>query len=399
MMRLTNKGLIDRSRHLNFNFDGREYSGFAGDTLASALLASGIHLLGRSFKYHRPRGVFTAGADEPNALVELRRGSRKEPNTRATVIELFDGLEASSQNRFPSLKYDLLSISNLFAPFLAAGFYYKTFMWPSSFWEKIYEPMIRRAAGLGVASGEPDPDRYEKCYAFCDVLVVGSGPAGLMGASTAARTGERVILVEDDFALGGRLLSENVTINSLPAVDWVRKIELELRASPNTNVMLRTSLVSVYDHNTYVALERVSDHLASVPAGHVRQRLWKIVAKRIILATGSHERLIAFGGNDRPGVMQASAMRTYVNRYGVIPGRQVCIFTATDDGWQSAAELIAAGITVVAVIDPRSAVAPRLLLAVEKSGTQVLTNSEVISTLGGKRLKAIDVQVGGADKY
>jgi heterotetrameric sarcosine oxidase alpha subunit len=393
MMRLTHKGLVDRSRHLSFRFDGREYSGFSGDTLASALLANGVHLLGRSFKYHRPRGVFTAGAEEPNALVELRRGARKEPNTRATVVELFDGLEASSQNRFPSLKWDFLAINNLFAPFLAAGFYYKTFMWPSSFWEKVYEPMIRRAAGLGFASGEPDPDRYEKSYAFCDVLIVGSGPAGLMAASIAARSGERVILVEEDFALGGRLLSENATIDGFPAIDWVGKIETELRTSSNVDVMLRTALVSVYDTNTYVALEKVSDHLALPPAGQARQRLWKIVATRVILATGSHERLIAFGGNDKPGVMQASAMRTYVNRYGVIPGRQVCLFTATDDGWQTAADLVAAGVAVVAVIDPRSVVAPSLSLTVEQSGTRIFTNSEVVATIGGSRLKAIDVNV------
>ncbi len=208
-MRLNKGGLIDRGRPLRFTFDGKPYQGFAGDTLSSALMASGVHLLGRSFKYHRPRGLFTAGSEEPNGLVELRRGARKEPNTKATTIQLFDGLEAQSQNRFPSLKFDLLSVNNLLSPVLTAGFYYKSFMWPAAWWEKVYEPAIRRAAGLGRASGEPDPDTYEKAHAFCDVLVAGSGPAGLMAALAAARSGARVILCEEDFVFGGRLLSEN----------------------------------------------------------------------------------------------------------------------------------------------------------------------------------------------
>src|SRR5258708_249835 len=206
MSRLAKGGLVDRSKPLQFSFDGKKYSGFAGDTLASALMANNVRLLGRSFKYHRPRGLVTAGSDEPNALVELRRGARREPNTKATTIELFDGLEAQSQNRFPSLKFDLLSVNNLLSPFLTAGFYYKSFMWPASWWEKVYEPAIRRAAGLGRASGKADPDIYEKAHAFCDVLVAGSGPAGLMAALAAGRGGARVILCEEDFAFGGRLL-------------------------------------------------------------------------------------------------------------------------------------------------------------------------------------------------
>ena len=219
MTRLAQGGLIDRSRTLSFRFDGKVYSGFAGDTLASALLANGQTLLGRSFKYHRPRGIFTAGSDEPNALVELRRGARREPNTRVTTIELFDGLEAQSQNRCPSLSIDLLSVNNLLSPLLPVGFYYKSFMWPASWWEKVYEPVIRRAAGLGRASGAPDPDSYEKSHAFCDVLVAGGGPAGLMAALTAARSGARVILCDEDFTLGGRLLSERFAIAGQTSAD------------------------------------------------------------------------------------------------------------------------------------------------------------------------------------
>src|SRR5882757_5416587 len=326
MSRLAKGGLIDRSRSLRFSFDGRIYGGFAGDTLASALLASDVTLLGRSFKYHRPRGLFTAGSDEPNALVELRRGARREPNTKATTAELFDGLAAESQNRFPSLKFDLLSINNLLSPFLAAGFYYKSFMWPASWWEKIYEPAIRRAAGLGRASGQADPDSYEKAHAFCDLLVAGSGPAGLMASLAAARSGARVILCDEDFVFGGRLLSENYTINGQRSTDWAGAVVEELRGLANVTLLSRTALLSVYDGNSYAALERVSDHLTAPALHQPRQRLWKIVAKRTVIATGSHERIIAFGDNDRPGVMQASAIRTYVNRYAATPGNNISIF-------------------------------------------------------------------------
>src|SRR6267378_384822 len=174
--RLPSGGLIDRSQTLRFCFDGEAATGFAGDTLASALLAKGTRIVGRSFKYHRPRGIFSAGPEEPNALVELRSGARREPNTKATTTELYDGLEAASQNRWPSLAFDVMALNGLGAPFFHAGFYYKTFMWPSSFWEKVYEPVIRRAAGLGRAAGGSDPDRYEQAYAFCDVLIIGAGP-------------------------------------------------------------------------------------------------------------------------------------------------------------------------------------------------------------------------------
>ncbi|MEJ0044085.1 MAG: 2Fe-2S iron-sulfur cluster-binding protein [Rhizomicrobium sp.] len=220
--RLPSGGLVDRAKPVSFRFDGKLCHGFAGDTLASALLANGIKLVGRSFKYHRPRGILTAGPEEPNALVELRNGARREPNSKATTIELFDGLEAKSQNRFPSLAFDILSVNALLAPFLPAGFYYKTFMWPRGAWEKLYEPAIRRAAGLGRASGEPDPDTYEKAHAFCDVLVIGAGPAGLLAALTAARTGARVILCDEDFALGGRLLGERAEIDGGSGPAWAR---------------------------------------------------------------------------------------------------------------------------------------------------------------------------------
>jgi NADPH-dependent 2,4-dienoyl-CoA reductase/sulfur reductase-like enzyme len=336
--RLSTAALIDRSSPLNFTFDGRRYSGYRGDTLASALLASGVRLVGRSFKYHRPRGVLTAGSEEPNALVELRSGARREPNTRATVAELFEGLEARSQNRWPSLAFDVGAINTLLSRIFVAGFYYKTFMWPAAFWEKVYEPLIRRAAGLGRASLESDPDRYEKAHAFCDVLIIGGGPAGLAAALSAGRAGARVILCDEDFIFGGRLNHERHEIDGMSGSEWARQIEAELASFPEVRLMPRTTVFGAYDAGlsgarTFGALERVADHLL-VPHPHQpRQRYWKIIARRTVLATGAIERPIVFGGNDRPGVMMAGAVRAYLHRFAVAPGRRVILFTTNDDGW------------------------------------------------------------------
>jgi heterotetrameric sarcosine oxidase alpha subunit len=379
--RLASGGLVDRTSTLHFTFDGRSLAGHPGDTLASALIANGVRLVGRSFKYHRPRGIFTAGPEEPNALVEIGTGARRTPNTKATTVELFDGLQAVSQNRWPSLRVDALAINQLGGAFLAAGFYYKTFMWPAAFWEKVYEPLIRRAAGLGRASGLADPDLYEKSHAFCDVLVIGSGPAGLAAALAAGRAGARVILCEDDFALGGKLLAERREIDGRPGAHWARAAEAELAAMPEVTILRRCQVFGTYDDGVYGALERVADHVAAPRPGPPRQRLWRIVARACVNAMGAVERSIAFGGNDRPGVMTASAVRTYVNRFGVAPGRAVAVFTATDDGWRTAADLAAAGIGVAAVIDPRSGVAPALRASV--GGARVLTGARVCDVRGG----------------
>ena len=392
--RLPTGGLIDRERPLNFRFDGRPMQGFAGDTLASALLANGVGLMGRSFKYHRPRGVMTAGSEEPSALVELRTGARREPNTKATTVELYEGLEAASQNRWPSLALDLMSVTSLVSPVLTAGFYYKTFMWPATFWEKVYEPLIRRAAGLGRASGAPDPDVYDKTHGFCDLLVAGAGPAGLMAALTAARAGARVILCDDDARLGGRLLSERFVVAARPAADWIDGVEAELRSLPGVTVLPRTAVFAVYDGGTYAALERVCDHLPEPPPHLPRQRLWKIVARHAIVATGAVERPIAFGGNDRPGVMLASAVRTYLNRFGVAPAQGLSVFTCTDDGWATAADLQAAGVAVDAVIDPRTEVSESLRTMAEWAGARVLLGAEVAAVRGGASgVRAIDVRL------
>ena len=392
MTRLGTGGLIDRKRPVRFSFDGASYRGYAGDTLASALLGNGIKLLGRSFKYHRPRGLLTAGTEEPNALVELRRGARREPNTRATTIELFDGLEAQSQNRWPSLKFDVGAINSLLSPFFAAGFYYKTFMWPASFWEKLYEPAIRRAAGLGRASMEADPDAYDKMHDFCDVLVIGGGATGLAAALTAGRSGARVILCDEDYVLGGRLNGDIREIDGCPGSIWAQHTAAALDALPNVRVLRRTTVFGVYDGGTYGAIERVSDHLP-VPLPHrPRQRLWKIVAKRSVLATGAIERPIVFGGNDRPGVMMASAVRSYVNRFAAAPGHRAAVFTSCDDAWTTVFDLARVGISVEAILDARTEIDPRLIDKATQWGIPVFPGAQVLDTRGGHELKTISVR-------
>lgn len=380
--RLSKHGLVDRSKPFRFSFDGVEYDGYAGDTLASALLANGIHLVGRSFKYHRPRGILTSGSEDPNALVELRSGARREPNTKATTIELYDGLEAKSQNRFPSLRLDLMAVNGLLSPVFSAGFYYKTFMWPASFWEKLYEPMIRRAAGLGSAAMEGDPDTYDKANAFCDVLVVGSGAAGLMAALAAARSGARVILADESFTLGGRLLAENRSIDGKDSAEWAKTAVAELSALPNVRLLPRTTVFGAYDGGTFGAVERVSDHVIQPAPGQPRQRLWRIVAKQVVVAQGATERPIVFGNNDRPGVMLASAARTYINRYGVAPGRTAVVFTSNDDGASTINDLAAAGITVAALVDARSALPEAIEARAEALGARVFEGGVVSDALG-----------------
>ena len=382
-MRLPDKGLIDRSKPVTFTFDGQQYSGFDGDSLASALLANGVRVVGRSFKYHRPRGVLTAGSEEPNAMVEVLDATRQTPNTRATVQEIHQGLAARSQNRWPSLRWDLLSVNDLAAPFLGAGFYYKTFMWPRAFWEKLYEPAIRRAAGLGKLLPKHDDAEYEKAFAFCDLLVIGSGPSGLMAALTAARAGKRVILAEEDHLMGGRLLSDDAQIDNAPATDWVNATLSELKSLPNVRLMPRTTVIGAYDHGTYAAVERVGLHLAHKP-NLPRECFWRIVAGQAILATGALERPIAFRNNDRPGIMLAGAVQTYLNRYGVAPGTRVTLFANNDNARIVARQLMAAGVKVVAIIDSR----PTPLVVEE---CPVYISGSVIDTKGRRALTGITV--------
>jgi sarcosine oxidase subunit alpha len=385
--RTSNSGHINRESVLNFTFDGKPYQGFAGDTLASALLANGVHLLGRSFKYHRPRGIQTAGSEEPNAIVELRSGPRKEPNTRATTIELFEGLVANSQNRWPSLAFDVMAVNNLFSPLLSAGFYYKTFMWPVSFWTNVYEHVIRRAAGLGTAATEADPDSYEQCHEHCDVLVVGAGPAGLSAALAAAATGARVILVDEHPLAGGSLLNERFVIDDKPGAEWAAAAAAKLTAMDNVHVLQRTTLFGYYDHNVLAAVEKVSDHLPVPPKGHPRQRMWTFYPKQVILATGATERPLVFGNNDKPGVMLAGAARTYVNRYGVKPGRRAVIVTNNNDAYRSALDLHRAGVTVAAVVDSRLSPDAPLASELSKLSIRLITGATVGAAEGRQHVR------------
>lgn len=401
-MRLASGGLIDRSSPLGFQFDGVQMTGVQGDTLASALLANGAKLVGRSFKYHRPRGILTAGSEEPNALVQIGQGAAMQPNLRATTAELYDGMVATSQNNWPSLKWDVLEANNLLSPFLGAGFYYKTFMWPRSFWEKVYEPFIRRAAGLGALPGTPEDALYEKAFAHCDLLVIGAGPTGLIAALTAARAGADVILCDESDRMGGRLLSETTRLDGKSGVDWVDGIVGELRGMDNVRLMTRTTVTGAYDGGTYGALERVSGHLAAAPAHLPFECFWRIVAKRTVLAAGALERPIAFPNNDRPGIMLASAVRSYVNRYGVAPGRKVAVFGNNDNAHQTARDLIAAGVDVVALIDSRADAAPNLdvptftgAVVTQTTGRLGLTGLTVTRSTGDTAIDADCLAISG----
>ncbi|WP_422041246.1 sarcosine oxidase subunit alpha family protein [Roseibium sp.] len=380
-------GQLDRTTAISFRFDDRTYTGFKGDTLASALLANNIKLVGRSFKYHRPRGILASGSEEPNALVELRDGARREPNTRATTAELFDGLVAKSQNRWPSLAFDMMGINDLFSNFLTAGFYYKTFMWPKAFWEKLYEPAIRRAAGLGAASGEGDPDIYDKGALHCDILIAGAGPAGLAAALTAGRSGARVILADEDFEFGGRLNAETYEIDGQPGSEWLKSALDELQSLKNVRLMKRTTVFGAFDHGIHGALERVSDHLADPDAALPRQILWRIYARQMILCAGATERPIAFENNDRPGIMLAGAIRAYANRWAVAADMQTAIFTNNDDGHRTALDLITKGLDVKAVIDVRPD-------ASKFGDYELLAGAKVIDAAGRRALSGVTVRLG-----
>ena len=376
---------IDRRRPLGFTFDGRPVNGLFGDTVASALIASGRTTIARSFKYHRPRGIYSAGAEEPNALVTLGAGAATEPNAKATVVPATDGLAVHSQNAWPSLSTDFGAVNGIFAPFFAAGFYYKTFMGPRRGSWMFYEPHIRRAAGLGRASFEPDPARYEMAHAFCDVLVVGAGPAGLAAALAAAEAGARVLLCEAEPVLGGGADLEEV-IGGENAADWLFAMLSALNGHANVRQMPRTTVYGCFDGNVLGAVQRPAS--ADVAT---RERHWRIEARRVVLATGALERPFVFPGNDRPGVMLASAALAYARRYGVAVGRDVVLFTNNDSGWRNAVALARAGVTIRAVVDPRPEAPAAFSAKLGVAGTQCLAGHVVTAAQGGKALKSVRI--------
>ncbi len=383
--RLKSGGRVDRDCPVSFCFDGRSYQGVAGDTLASALLASGVMLFGRSFKYHRPRGVLGAGNEEPNALVSVDRGhGRVTPNLRATTVELYDGLIAHSQNRWPSLKHDLGAINDRLGVFLPAGFYNKTFMWPRSFWDKLYEPAIRRMAGLGEAPTEEDPDHYAATYAHCDLLIIGAGAAGIESALAAIETGKRVILLDDQKEPGGEALADPTLWPGLEA-----SLQ-QLGDASNVTILMRTTAFGYYHDNFIGAVERLTDHLSAIGHGP-REKLWRIRAGEVILAQGAIERPLVFDGNDTPGVMLASAAKVFANRYGVAVGRSVALMASHDSGWHDMFALAEAGVGVAAIIDVRDAVDAALTAEAVRRGIETRLGHSVIGVSGRHGVSGITV--------
>ncbi len=394
-------GHIDRTRKLRFTFDGKLLYGHPGDTLASALLANGASLVSRSFKYHRPRGIMAAGLDEPNALVTVLRDGLREPNIQATTLELFEGLVAESQNRFPSLALDVGAMNGLAGKLFSAGFYYKTFMGPvvgplkgTRFW-MLCEWFIRRAAGLGRAGGKADPARYERMNAWCDVLVVGSGPAGLAASRAASGDGRRVILVEQQPEPGGSARWSGETIDGRPARDWADGMAETLEASGVT-LLTRTTAWGYYDGNTIAALERMAEHRPAL-AGEPRQRHWVIRAGHVVLATGAFERPVVFAGNDTPGVMLAGAVERYAAEFGVLAGNTLAVFTNNDGAYRSAAAFALAGGKVAAIIDVRADVSAAARALASEAGAEVLAGHAVATAKGGKTLSQIVVRPLGAN--
>ncbi len=388
--RLNTGGLINRDKPIEFKFNGKKYIGYEGDTLASALLANGIHLIGRSFKYHRPRGFFGAGVDEPNAKMQVEINGCSEPNINATEIELVNGLSASSQNCWPSVNFDIGAINNFLNRFFPAGFYYKTFMWPKSFWYRVYEPFIRKAAGLGIASLEKDKERYEHKYEYCDLLVTGSGPAGLASAYAAAKNGAKVILAEDKPRYGGTLLTDDVTIDNLSGKDWSEKIISELKEMPNVIVKNRSQVFGYYDHNMMVMFERTGDHLEKKPKHTPRQRLWYIRAKEVLLSTGSIERPIVFGNNDTPGVFLSAAAKEYMKVYGVLIGKKPIIFTNNDSGYETAIEFKKNGVNPI-VLDTREDQNSELINEAKDLDIKIKFSYAVIVAHGYKKVKSATI--------
>ncbi|WBU56054.1 sarcosine oxidase subunit alpha [Paracoccus sediminicola] len=390
--RIPGKGRVDHAQPVGFHFDGVEYQGLAGDTVASALLANGVHLMGRSFKYHRPRGPVAAGSEEPNALIGTSRGpGRAEPNTRATMQEIWPGLRSVSQNRYPGLTFDIGAANDAVSPLFSAGFYYKTFKWPQSFWHRVYEPFIRAAAGLGTAPDHEDPDHYASRYLHCDLLIVGAGPAGLAAAEAASEQGLSVVIVDENAEAGGTLLSEpQAVIDGRPAWNWLAAALDRLRAA-GVRVMTRTTAIGYYHQNMIGMVERLTDHLPEPNPDLPRERLWRVRARQVVLAQGALEKPLVFSGNDRPGVMLAGSAQSYLHRFGVRVGNEAVVVTSHDSAWHAAFDLSDAGTRVKAIIDTRQQVSEDLASAARLRGIHVRLSHSVTAT--GGRLRVAHVTV------
>ena len=384
-------GRIDREQTIQFSFNGKPYTGHAGDSLASALLANGVHMVGRSWKYHRPRGILSCGAEEPNAIFQLEKGKYTIPNARATQVELYEGLDASSVNCWPSLDFDMMAINSKFSRLMPAGFYYKTFMWPKFMWMK-YEHFIRKASGLGKSPDQPDPDRYDHGHAHCDLLVVGGGIAGLTAALAAGRAEARVILVDEQSEFGGLTLNSHASIDGKPASEWIDGAVAELKTLPEVTLLPRSTAFGYHDSNFLTINQRLTDHLPLGQRNTAREKLWQVRAQQVILATGAMERPLIFSNNDRPGIMLASAVSTYINRYAVKPGERAVIFTNNDSAYQTALDLMAAGAEVAAVVDARSESSSEIAETVRSAGIQVMNACVVIDAYGKKRINAVEVR-------
>ena len=394
-LRINSSNFIDETTRVSFKFDGKTYYGFKGDTLASALIANGIHLVARSFKYHRPRGIMTAGSEEPNAIVQINGNTAyTEPNVRATEIEIYDGLEASSQNCWPNVNFDIGGINNILSPLLPAGFYYKTFMWPASFWEK-YEYFIRKSAGLGKSPTKPDPDLYEHKYIHCVVLVIGGGISGIMAAKTAAENNYKTLLLDEKPHLGGTTIyqsSEFNKINNQYSSKWLENEISKLKNIKNLEIKTRTSVAAYHGYNFLLARENLTDHLAlNKKKGKIRQRLLKIRAKKVIVATGSIERPLIFNNNDRPGIILSSAIKKYSDYYGVVCGKENILFTNNDSAYETAISLFNKGIKINAIIDIREKVNSEITNHAEKIGIKIYNSYTIVDTSGYRRIKEVSI--------
>ena len=401
--RIKARGSRISARNVSFSFDGKTFEGLEGDTLASALLANGVHLMGRSFKYHRPRGVLAAGVEEPNALMQISRdnsnsGARTTPNVRASVQEIYDGLKAKSQNRYPSLNFDIGAVNNLLSPVFVAGFYYKTFKWPAVAWDKLYEPFIRRAAGLGESPTEEDPDHYSNRFAHCDVLVIGGGAAGLVAAKAAADKKKNVIICDENPELGGWLLSDtDIRIDGQTGEEWAANMVRQLEAMDNVRVLSRTTGIGYFQQNMVVLNERVTEHLSRPDLDLSRERMWQVRANKVIIAQGAIERHMVFPDNDRPGIMLASAAQTYLNKYGVAVGRAVGVYTACDTAYAAAFDLAEEGVAIPVIVDHRTEVSDDIRAQAKEFGIRIVTGAHITGTSGKLRVNEMTVAKHNGD--